>query len=103
VTVASSCFDGRIEVSVHNDGDPIPAEKIASIFEPMTRGEPGAGALRSVGLGLFIVREIARAHGGEVAVKSTTEKGTTFHVSFPPDVRSKGVEEDRGTERRPCG
>jgi signal transduction histidine kinase len=38
---------------------------------------------RSVGLGLYIVAEIARAHGGEVAVHSSAEAGTTFVATFP--------------------
>ncbi|MDM0044725.1 PAS domain-containing sensor histidine kinase [Variovorax dokdonensis] len=86
VTVESNCVDGLIQVSVHNHGDAIPEEKIMSLFEPMTRGEQGVGELRSVGLGLYIVREIARAHGGEVTVSSTADEGTTFTVSFPPDL-----------------
>ncbi|WP_287815441.1 ATP-binding protein, partial [Pseudomonas sp.] len=39
--------------------------------------------VRSVGLGLFIVREIAIAHGGEVAVSSSDADGTTFTVTVP--------------------
>lgn len=75
--VGSTCF-----ISVHNQGAPIPQDRQDLIFKPMTRGaEPSAG--RSVGLGLFIVREIARAHGGEARVISTPLDGTTFTVSFP--------------------
>jgi sigma-B regulation protein RsbU (phosphoserine phosphatase) len=36
-----------------------------------------------VGLGLFIVHEIVRAHGGEVAVRSAADEGTTFTVTLP--------------------
>jgi sigma-B regulation protein RsbU (phosphoserine phosphatase) len=36
-----------------------------------------------VGLGLFIVREIALAHGGDIAVHSTADEGTTFTINFP--------------------
>ena len=49
----------------------------------MTRGFDGANSARSVGLGLFIVREIARAHGGEVGVQSSAEAGTTFLLRCP--------------------
>ena len=38
------------------------------MFEPMTRGIGAGNSGRSVGLGLFIVREIASAHGGDVGV-----------------------------------
>ena len=49
----------------------------------MTRGDPSSGAAHSVGLGLFIVREIARAHGGTVDVESSMESGTTFTATLP--------------------
>ncbi|RML92306.1 Sensory box histidine kinase, partial [Pseudomonas syringae pv. maculicola] len=41
---------------------------------------------RTVGLGLFIVREIIRAHLGEITVSSSTDAGTTFTVAFPRPV-----------------
>jgi len=69
-------------VSVHNHGAPIPQQKQDVIFKPMTR-EAESNAGRSVGLGLFVVREIAKAHGGEAQVISTPADGTTFTVSFP--------------------
>jgi sigma-B regulation protein RsbU (phosphoserine phosphatase) len=72
---ATSC------IGVHNEGAPIPEEIQASMFRPMARGKD-AGAERSVGLGLFIVREIARAHSGSASVKSSTA-GTTFTVEWP--------------------
>jgi sigma-B regulation protein RsbU (phosphoserine phosphatase) len=75
--VGSTCF-----VAVHNHGTAIPQERQDLIFKPMTRGTEG-GAGRSVGLGLFIVREIAKAHRGEARVTSTPADGTTFIVSFP--------------------
>ena len=49
----------------------------------MTRGMGAANTVRSVGLGLFIVREIARSHGGEVGVESSEAAGTTFRLRCP--------------------
>jgi sigma-B regulation protein RsbU (phosphoserine phosphatase) len=69
-------------VSVRNQGAIIPESLMATLFEPMIRGTNDRNA-RSVGLGLFIVREIARSHGGNVTVCSNTEEGTTFEVFFP--------------------
>ncbi|MEB0210311.1 ATP-binding protein, partial [Pseudomonas sp. AB6] len=43
----------------------------------------GGDDMRSVGLGLFIVREIARAHQGDVRVVSSPDVGTTFTISLP--------------------
>jgi signal transduction histidine kinase len=70
----------QVEIAVHNDGPPIPPELLPIIFEPFERGlEDGAG----LGLGLYIVREIARLHGGEVSVRSGSEAGTTFFLRLP--------------------
>lgn len=74
----------RCSVAVHNWGEPIPVELQARLFEPMTRAPHGASnPTRSVGLGLYIVREIARALGGDATVTSNPTDGTTFLVSWP--------------------
>jgi len=83
VVVTSSVDDTAVSVAVHNHGTPIPKEVQGHIFQPMTRGTGGANPARSVGLGLFIVRQIAQAHGGTSEVRSTAEAGTTFRVVFP--------------------
>jgi phosphoserine phosphatase RsbU/P len=83
VSVTSRIEATTFALDVHNDGDPIPAEALAGLFEPMTRGSVAINSGRSVGLGLFIVREIARAHGGDVAVSSSAQSGTTFSVTCP--------------------
>lgn len=69
---------------VHNGGAPIPVAVQSYLFEPMARGSTAGSKARSVGLGLYIVREIARAHGGSASVVSTAEAGTTFTVTFAP-------------------
>jgi sigma-B regulation protein RsbU (phosphoserine phosphatase) len=83
VTVTSSVDLSHVELSVHNWGTPIPVEKISSLFKPMVRGT-AAGAGRSVGLGLFIIMEIAKAHGGQVTVDSSIDRGTSFVVALSP-------------------
>jgi len=94
VTVATLAHPDRFELAVHNRGMPIAPQALATLFEAMTRGAGDPGGERrsghSVGLGLFIVREIARAHGGSVGVVSTADSGTTFTVTLPrrpPDSR----------------
>jgi sigma-B regulation protein RsbU (phosphoserine phosphatase) len=57
------------------------------LFEPMTRGNAVGAEQRSVGLGLFIVKDIVRAHCGQIEVISTREDGTAFRTSFPRSAR----------------
>ena len=78
-----------VVVKVCNSGRRIPPEALASIFEPLIQG-PDARSPKSdgrsktsLGLGLFIVREIVRGHEGTVTVESTTETGTVFAVRLP--------------------
>lgn len=83
VTVTSSIDSASFSIGVHNEGTPIPQDLRTRIFQPMTRGTNAGSATRSIGLGLFIVREIAKAHGGTASVASSAETGTTFTASFP--------------------
>jgi len=52
------------------------------LFQPF-RGGDGTQRLGGLGLGLFITKEIAIAHGGTIDVSSSTEEGTTFTVHLP--------------------
>ena len=73
-------------VGVHNEGAPIPASARARIFEPLARGDEDPLDHRrvgSMGLGLYIARAIAQAHGGSIDVQSSKEKGTTFTARLP--------------------
>lgn len=83
MTVTSCSYDTAVSVTVHNCGTPIAQNVQDRIFQPMTRGTDAASPARSVGLGLFIVRQIAQAHGGTSEVRSTAEEGTTFRIVFP--------------------
>ncbi len=84
VTVSCDARPERVEVRVHNEGDPIAPEVVPQLFRPMQRGAVDADARgRSVGLGLFIVEQIVHAHGGSVDVASREGDGTTFTVRLP--------------------
>ncbi len=72
--------DQWLRVDVNDDGRPIPAEQLATIFEPDFAG-PVAG--RGTGLELSICREIVRQHAGQITVDSTPDHGTTFSVLLP--------------------
>jgi phosphoserine phosphatase RsbU/P len=74
----------RVVLRVHNQGEPIAEDLLPRIFEPLRRGKRRANRSdRSIGLGLYIVRELALAHGGTVEVSSTEAEGTTFTLSLP--------------------
>ena len=84
VRVETRGLDGDVLLSVHNEGAPIAPEVRERLFEPMQRGTQKGGATsRSIGLGLFIVNHIVRAHGGTIEVRSTAEEGTTFTARLP--------------------
>jgi sigma-B regulation protein RsbU (phosphoserine phosphatase) len=84
ITVRSESAGREFRVTVHNHGKPIPPELLAHLFEPMVRGAGAtASGAKGVGLGLYIVREIVRAHAGEAEVTSTAEAGTAFSLRFP--------------------
>jgi signal transduction histidine kinase len=82
----SRSADGII-LSVHNQGTPIPASAINTIFDSLVRGPDGDIDKRrnstSLGLGLYIAKMIVLAHGGELSVISTEADGTTFTATFP--------------------
>jgi phosphoserine phosphatase RsbU/P len=82
VTVTSEVLPTAYRITVHNHGAPIPAALLNRLFEPMSRGDD-EDVSGGVGLGLFIVREIALAHGGEVGVASDEQSGTCFSVTVP--------------------
>jgi PAS domain S-box-containing protein len=70
-------------LDVWNEAPVIPPEVAARIFEPFRRGARQRSAVEGLGLGLFIVRAIAAAHGGEALVRSAEGRGTTFTVRLP--------------------
>jgi signal transduction histidine kinase len=83
VTLRIAEEQGRAELSVHNHGPPIPPALQPSIFEPFQRGLHPGVLDGSIGLGLYIVRQVALSHGGEVRVRSVEGEGTTFTIELP--------------------
>ena len=75
-------------VSVHNGGPPIERRLQEHIFEPFRRGDASGNVWGGVGLGLYIVKEIVRAHGGTVGLQSAAPEGTTFTVVLPTTTRA---------------
>jgi signal transduction histidine kinase len=76
-----------VVVVVHNGGPPIPPGELPRIFDPLVRGSsaqhPKVNRPGSIGLGLYIAREVARSHGGGIDVTSSAAAGTAFTVTLP--------------------
>jgi signal transduction histidine kinase len=101
ISVATDTVDGHAHLTVDNTGPPVPAYEIPSLFEPFRRlpaterladaatTSTGPGA----GLGLSIVRSVARAHGGDVHARAREGGGLTVQARLPatpqgPDANS---------------
>ncbi len=84
VRVRASASGDSVVAEVSNQGRPIPAEDLPTLFDPFSAGRVREGAARGpgLGLGLYIVREIAKAHAGTVEVASTHD-GTAFTLRLP--------------------
>jgi signal transduction histidine kinase len=76
--------NGSVKLEVSDHGIGIPAADQEKIFEKFYRcGDPLVHNVKGSGLGLALVRHIVRAHGGDVQVESTPEKGSKFTIALP--------------------
>lgn len=100
VTIAVTGEDGRVQVSVSDDGPGIPAESLDTIFEKWSQAHSETvSEKRGTGLGLAICKGIVEAHGGEISVESELGEGTRFTFTLPtrgPD----GRQEENHTDSR---
>lgn len=74
-----------VSLEIHNCGPPISNEALPFLFVPMHRGAKMGTPSKtgSIGLGLYIVQQIALAHGGTIETDSTERGGTTFKIRLP--------------------
>jgi two-component system sensor histidine kinase VicK len=78
---------GFLTVSIANQGEPIPSDRLAVIFEKFNTTKKNRGG---TGLGTTIARLFTRAHGGRIGASSSAEEGTVFTVSLP---RKQNIED----------
>jgi len=83
VRVATRGVDREVWLVINNQGRVLSEEEIPSLFEPFRRGSETPAEPGSIGLGLFIAKQIVTAHGGSIEVTSSEEGGTTVTVHFP--------------------
>jgi signal transduction histidine kinase len=82
VHVSAIADDGSVLIDVSDEGPGIPPEDQQLIFEKF--GRSGGGATKpGTGLGLFIARSIAEAHGGSLDVESAPARGSVFRLELP--------------------
>ncbi|MEZ5262825.1 MAG: HAMP domain-containing sensor histidine kinase [Acidimicrobiales bacterium] len=87
-------------MAVQDQGPGIPPEEHARVFERFYRGDPGrARAEGRSGLGLTIVQQIARGHGGSVGLRSVPGVGSTFSVWLPAFDAPRGAGADRSAQQ----
>ncbi|MFS0756111.1 HAMP domain-containing sensor histidine kinase [Noviherbaspirillum sp. 1P10PC] len=88
IRVRTASQHGRMLLTVHNDGEPIPAEQLETVFQVFRRAEAAKeGVERGWGIGLPYVRSVAESHGGSVQLDSAIGRGTTLSIDIPVDAR----------------
>ena len=103
IRIRSAVQDNEVVIAVSDRGQGIPPHLINTIWEPLQRGDVSeTGVSRGAGLGLPIVRELARLHGGDADLMSVKGRGTTVIVRLPlPGGSSAPPAEPPKPERRP--
>jgi signal transduction histidine kinase len=83
----------NVFIEVRNGGEPIPPGELPKIFDPLVRGSsathPKVNRPGSIGMGLYIAREVAKSHGGQIDVISTVQHGTSFTIRLPRQAAPK--------------
>jgi two-component system sensor histidine kinase BaeS len=82
VDVEVAAHDGSVRLAVSDTGIGIPADELPHVFERFWRGR-GARATSGSGIGLAVVDELVRAHGGTVTAESPAGRGARFTVELP--------------------
>jgi signal transduction histidine kinase len=91
VVVSAYGDAAQVVFMVHNDGPPIPADKMGEIFQPLTRNATGSRDPQHLGLGLYIAHQVVSGHGGKIEVESSDASGTTFTVTLPRRPRERAA------------
>jgi hypothetical protein len=88
INLTAAAESAELRIDVKNMGEPIAPESLQVIFDPLVQLSAKSAAKveqasGSLGLGLFIAREIALGHGGSIAVRSSAQEGTVFTMRLP--------------------
>ena len=89
----------RVVWTIQNRSELIPAAKLRTLFDPVKRfairstEQRVLGNMKNLGLGLYVAREIVKAHDGKIEVKSTKSDGVTFTITLPRQVPNRRKED----------
>ncbi|WP_438872806.1 sensor histidine kinase [Paractinoplanes ferrugineus] len=75
---------GQVQISVEDHGPGVPETFREHLFERFARSENTAGRVSGTGLGLYIVRELARANHGDITYRPHPDGGSIFTLLLPP-------------------
>ncbi|WP_412739810.1 PAS domain S-box protein [Krasilnikovia sp. MM14-A1259] len=81
--IAARRLDDHVEIAVEDRGPGVPAQFREHLFDRFTRADSTAGTVRGTGLGLYIVRELARANRGDIRYEPGDDAGSVFVVRLP--------------------
>lgn len=84
ITLSGSKTDDQVTISITDQGMGIPPEHLDKIFDKFHRVENSdARQQEGAGIGLYLVKHLVKAHGGDVWVESTPGEGSTFFFTIP--------------------
>jgi two-component system sensor histidine kinase KdpD len=83
VKVRADVRDGTLAIRVHNEGAALSESERDKVFEKFYRGAAVRDRIGGTGMGLAIAREIVRAHGGDILLESSSDRGTEFAAMLP--------------------
>jgi len=84
ISVGIDRREGKVRISVRDRGVGVAAKDRERIFDRFTQGDMSSTrAFGGVGMGLYVARRIAEAHGGSIELRSTKSRGSTFTIEVP--------------------
>jgi two-component system sensor histidine kinase KdpD len=87
IRISSEAANGDVIIAVHNQGEPLSETERSRIFDKFYRGRNVRHQVAGTGMGLPVAREILMAHGGDVQLRSSDERGIEFVMKIPQEAK----------------